>query len=776
MKQILYIIFFVFCMESVHAQKRENWTQEIENYTKSNAYENAKNYLDDRTFPQPIEGIWQSSDGFISFIRKSYENGELQTDKFIMIVLESSTDGWNKGQIQAFINFGNIDNVYTMKYYTIEHEEWRGYKMYSQQTMLFYENDAILTFQRIDTKEKVTLFRQYPSIDNIENIGGLYNEEEPQQWSGSGIAIAPNYVATNFHVVDGAKTLNITNVNNDKNRNYFVEIVAIDKINDLAVLKVSDERFKGFNAINYGLSTVVMDLGKEVFVLGYPLIKTMGEDLKITNGIISAKTGFQGDVSLYQISAPIQPGNSGGPLFDYSGNLIGIVNAKHAGAENVGYAIKLSYLQNLIESSNLPIELNKKSDIDKLSLSEKIIKISPNVVCIKANVSENKNKVNIQTNLSPKASDIAKAEQLFNSSRNSYNNKQYSRAFEQSKKSLELFTSFGANYILCLSAIQLNDKSTSRNSLNILKQLLDDSHNNYIFNFLVGLCCAEIGEYEESIKYYMKILKFENKIENIDYPTLFNNLAYSYLEMDDIENAKTYIETAISKRTIENFIWDTDGEYAYKTGDYERCINSMNNAIAISKLKGEEQSEMCNSYKYRGLAHLQLGDTIGAYYDFLHTTNDSISTALLLEIGAKDTTNITKKKCIIKPYFKTKSDKALSIDSITITNEYTILNMTSRGYDYDPYMRKEYYDWYSIDEHTYLYDKTTNKKYPILHSDNCSFSHMGRTTIPYSEWGKKYHFTLYFQRIPDDVTTIDFIEPNTGWKWQFFGIKLNQKK
>ena len=76
----------------------------------------------------------------------------------------------------------------------------------------------------------------------------------------------------------------------------------------------------------------------------------MGDEIKLTTGIISSKTGFQGDVSLYQISAPIQPGNSGGPLFDKKGNIIGVVNAKHAGAENVGYAIKSSYLRNLIES------------------------------------------------------------------------------------------------------------------------------------------------------------------------------------------------------------------------------------------------------------------------------------------------------------------------------------------------------------------------------------------------------------------------------------------
>ena len=132
---------------------------------------------------------------------------------------------------------------------------------------------------------------------------------------------------------------------------YNAIIIATDKYNDLALLQISDNNFKGFGSIPYNVKTSVSDVGEDVFVLGYPLTSTMGDEIKLTTGVISSKTGFQGDVSLYQISAPIQPGNSGGPLFDNKGNLIGIVNAKHKDAENVGYAIKTSYLKNLIESS-----------------------------------------------------------------------------------------------------------------------------------------------------------------------------------------------------------------------------------------------------------------------------------------------------------------------------------------------------------------------------------------------------------------------------------------
>ena len=85
----------------------------------------------------------------------------------------------------------------------------------------------------------------------------------------------------------------------------------------------------------------------------------MGRDIKLTTGIISSKTGYEGNVSQYQISAPIQPGNSGGPLFDKDGNIIGIIQAKHSQAENAGYAIKASYIKNLFDL--LPQEVNYPS-------------------------------------------------------------------------------------------------------------------------------------------------------------------------------------------------------------------------------------------------------------------------------------------------------------------------------------------------------------------------------------------------------------------------------
>ena len=192
-----------------------------------------------------------------------------------------------------------------------------------------------------------------------------------EEWTGTGFVLCDNYIVTNYHVIKGAEKITIQGVNGNFNSKYIAEVIATDKNNDLAILKLKGGSVPSIN-IPYSIKTTTSDVGEEVFVLGYPLTSTMGEEIKLTTGVISSKTGFQGDVSIYQISAPIQPGNSGGPLFDSKGNIIGIVSAKHQGAENVGYAIKTSYLRNLMESAISSNVLPQNNKIASLNLSGKV--------------------------------------------------------------------------------------------------------------------------------------------------------------------------------------------------------------------------------------------------------------------------------------------------------------------------------------------------------------------------------------------------------------------
>lgn len=148
--------------------------------------------------------------------------------------------------------------------------------------------------------------------------------------SGTGFAISPNgYIATNHHVIEGGSSISVRGINGDFSKQYSAKVITEDKKNDLAIIKIDDENFTSLGIPPYLIKGKTSEVGTSIFVLGYPLRSSMGDEIKLTNGIISSKSGFQGDITTYQISAPIQPGNSGGPLFKSNGELIGIVNAKH---------------------------------------------------------------------------------------------------------------------------------------------------------------------------------------------------------------------------------------------------------------------------------------------------------------------------------------------------------------------------------------------------------------------------------------------------------------
>lgn len=206
-------------------------------------------------------------------------------------------------------------------------------------------------------------------------------EQQPSYWSGSGIALNSRVFATNNHVVDGATHLYVYFP--ETKEKYTAKTIKTDPTNDLAIVRITDPNFKGFPTIQYGFKKALEDVGTDVFVLGYPRVDTMGEEVKLTTGVVSSRSGFQGNQSQYQVSAPVQPGNSGGPLFNDSGELIGIVSAKHTdGAENVSYAVKLSYLNDLIASSGESISLTKGSEIASQKLSQQCKAVIPCTVMV----------------------------------------------------------------------------------------------------------------------------------------------------------------------------------------------------------------------------------------------------------------------------------------------------------------------------------------------------------------------------------------------------------
>lgn len=217
------------------------------------------------------------------------------------------------------------------------------------------------------------------------------DNSDPDAWKGNGSGFFLNpqgYIATNYHVVEGTTALQANFTRNGKTESYPATVVVTDPQNDLAIIKIDDNSFNGDAALPYGLMTRTKDTGSEVFAMGYPMADVMGAEVKFTDGKISSKSGIGGDVRVYQISVPIQPGNSGGPLFDMGGNVVGItssgLNRDYFKSENVNYAIKASYLKNLMEACPETIVLEEKVEtpVTSVSLTDRIKQYEGFVVLI----------------------------------------------------------------------------------------------------------------------------------------------------------------------------------------------------------------------------------------------------------------------------------------------------------------------------------------------------------------------------------------------------------
>lgn len=328
------------------------------NYSSINSEYLAKNNIDSNN--DGICGIYEQIASKQNYkLACVKENGQ---HKLIYLSSTTNTSWWKPGDIKAILR-PSASGIFKADWFMSDKS---------------VNNDAYLVFDGIsmtlnmptgsDPGESKYL-KMYP--ESLPGSSGGSNANSGSAWTGTGFALRNGYIVTNNHVVEGASSILVQGVNGSSVE-YKAEVVAVDKNNDLALIRINDYRFDGFGAIPYSINASLCDVGSDIFVLGYPLTSYMGEEIKLTNGIISSRSGFQGDITTYQISAPIQPGNSGGPMFDRYGNVVGIVNAGIPGAENVGYAIKASYLCNLIESvvSNAIIPSN--NTISTKSLPEKV--------------------------------------------------------------------------------------------------------------------------------------------------------------------------------------------------------------------------------------------------------------------------------------------------------------------------------------------------------------------------------------------------------------------
>jgi formylglycine-generating enzyme required for sulfatase activity/S1-C subfamily serine protease len=174
--------------------------------------------------------------------------------------------------------------------------------------------------------------------------------------TGTGFFIAPGgYLVTNHHVIEDKTDYA---VRDHKGRFYKASVIARDSNRDLALLKIEGT----FPALKI-ISSDSVSKGQRVLAVGYPQISIQGNESKITDGIISSFSGVRNDEDWFQISVPIQGGNSGGPLVTESGGVVGVVVAtanvarfyKMTGnlPQNVNYAVKSKVLLEFLKAQRL---------------------------------------------------------------------------------------------------------------------------------------------------------------------------------------------------------------------------------------------------------------------------------------------------------------------------------------------------------------------------------------------------------------------------------------
>jgi len=190
---------------------------------------------------------------------------------------------------------------------------------------------------------------------NFSNVG---RNGKGGKSSGTGFAISNNgHILTNSHVISGASSITVF----ISGESYIASVIREDNKNDLALIKIN----------NSTIPVVFRDdskirVGESIVAIGFPLANVLAKEPNVTTGNVSALAGINDDIRFLQITAPIQLGNSGGPILDESGRVIGIavskLNALKAAIvtgdipQNVNFAIKSSLAKTFIEMTDINIQ------------------------------------------------------------------------------------------------------------------------------------------------------------------------------------------------------------------------------------------------------------------------------------------------------------------------------------------------------------------------------------------------------------------------------------
>lgn len=224
-------------------------------------------------------------------------------------------------------------------------------------------------------------------VNNLQDqIAPVQAKPAPKVYKSGGtgfIIDGKGLLVTNAHVVKNAQNIAVQNRNGVT---YSAVLVYADAEKDLAILRIDDPNFKAMFPPPYAISKSSTDLAEPIYTLGYPR-----DEIVYGQGYLSAKTGYNGDTLSCQLSILANPGNSGGPVLNQSGEVVGILSTREAESVGVVFALQAKHIYKALndmkakDSSYQRVRLPSKSSISYLDRTLQVKKIEDYVFMVKAN-------------------------------------------------------------------------------------------------------------------------------------------------------------------------------------------------------------------------------------------------------------------------------------------------------------------------------------------------------------------------------------------------------
>ena len=281
-----------------------------------------------------------------------------------------SRDGKNHDQIARIISSG--DDYVIVQDYIKSKKKWNSTSWkfnYSGDISTEYKGETIYygdckKTSLVAEKPKKKKPKQLPEDNKVVPAG-----------SGSGFFVSnEGHVITNHHVIEGCNTTKVSFKGNQVD----AQILAVDKMNDIAILKTNIKPDSIFPISNEDVSLL-----EDVVVAGYPLGKQVSSAIKTHKGVVTALAGAGDNYSNFQTDASINAGNSGGPIMNQKGNIVGIAVATWVqdGVQGVHFGIKSSTLKTFASSNSLKFSQANNRELSNKDLGKLITEATVYLEC-----------------------------------------------------------------------------------------------------------------------------------------------------------------------------------------------------------------------------------------------------------------------------------------------------------------------------------------------------------------------------------------------------------